>query len=705
MSCSRKPEKGEMRGSALRKGLMGAALVVVAGSLFAGWVAVDGVRAENARDAQLAVLKEISTGIRRQGMDGLVAMVRDLAGRAPAEFRENSDTGRVFLARMEGEMGIAHADLGFLLDTGGLVRMRHQDPGETDLLGRDLSFRRYFRSGRRGREDLYGALGAFTARRGIYASAPVFRQEGFRGVVVARLSAEEIESVWFSGLHQPVALISPEGIVLASDVGAWRLASVAPQDSVLRRIRASRQYGDSLRPLGLDLGVPRVLWSGHAWSVLRTDLQGGWRLVGLLPRTARAPLSPSQKGAAWGLAAAWALLILLGVSVVTGLRRIGAVERERGHLARRLDEAERLESLGRLAGGVAHDFNNVLTAIIGYASVLEHRLVDRPGEKELAHRSGQAARRASETVRQLMAFARRSGLQVRPISLHDLVREVASLLEHTLPRGIRVVLDFQASRDILVGDASHLHQSLLNLAINSRDAMPDGGTLRFSTKDAQSAPDRGLELRISDTGKGISAEDLPHVFEPFFTTKSGGRGTGLGLASVWGTVQRHGGSISVASERGEGTVFIIHLALAPEGTEEERPPVDAASRLAGRGLRLLALDDDIHVLDAVAIMARSLGHHIEVHVNYQSLHDRLATGGVPDLLILDLDMPDISGLEVVHRLRSEHPGLPVMIASGHSTSSKLEEVRRLGVRVFLRKPFGASELDRALQETLREQGA
>ena len=348
-------------------------------------------------------------------------------------------------------------------------------------------------------------------------------------------------------------MISPEGIVLASNVEAWRLASIALQDSVLRRIRASRQYGDSVHPLALDLDVGKARWSGGAWSVLRTDLQGGWRLVGLLPRAARVTLSPSQTGAAWGLVAACSLLILLGASVATGLRRIGAVERERGHLARRLDEAERLESLGRLAGGVAHDFNNVLTAIIGYASVLEHRLVDRPGEKELAHRSGQAARRASETVRQLMAFARRSGLQVRPLSLHDLVREVASLLEHTLPRGIRVVLDFQASRDILVGDASHIHQSLLNLAINSRDAMPEGGTLRFSTRDAQSASDRSLELRVSDTGKGISADDLPHVFEPFFTTKSGGRGTGLGLASVWGTVQRHGGSISVVSDRGEGT--------------------------------------------------------------------------------------------------------------------------------------------------------
>jgi len=694
-----------MRRSVMRRCLLGAASVVVAGSILAGWYAVDEVRAENAREGRLSLLREASMGIQRQEMDGLATMARDLAGRAPVEFRDDAETGRLFLARMEGEMRIAGADLGFLLDTAGIVRMRQQTPGEKDLMGQDLSFRRYFLAGRRGREDLYGALGSLTARRGIYASAPIFRGSRFEGVVVARLGAEKIESKWFSGLHEPVALIAPEGIVLASNIEDWRLGSLCAQDSAIRRIRASRQYGNSVHPLGLDFGVGEERWNGQAWSVLRTDLQGGWSLVGLLPRGARSPLSSSQAGAAWGLAAAWSLLILLGASVVTGFRRIGAVERERGHLARRLDEAERLESLGRLAGGVAHDFNNVLTAIIGYASVLEHRLADRPGEKELAHRSGQAARRASETVRQLMAFARRSGLQVRPLSLHDLVREVAGLLEHTLPRGIRVVLDLQARRDVVVGDASHLHQALLNLAINSRDAMPEGGILRFSTRDAESAPDQGLELRVSDTGAGIPADILPHVFEPFFTTKSGGRGTGLGLASVWGTVQRHGGTISVASVGGEGTIFAIHLPLAPAGTAEERPVVDAASRLTGRKLRLLALDDDIHVLDAVAMMACSLGHDIEVHVNYQSLRDRLATGGVPDLLILDLDMPDISGVEVIHRLRSEHPGLPVLIASGHSTSSKLEEVRGLGVRVFLRKPFGASELDRALEETLREQGA
>jgi len=681
--------------------MIATAVVASLGSILVGLYAVDLVRAENARQERLSRLRGISEGIQWQGMDELATMVRDLANRAPEDGSADTGASRDFLSRMGGEMRIAGADLGFLLDTAGTVRLRIQNSGESDLTKQNLSFRRYFREGREGREDLFGALGAFTSRRGIYASAPVLRGGRFSGVVVARLRAEEIESLWLTSLTEPSALISPEGVVLATNVDSWRLAALDSRDSTIRRIRASRQYGDSIHPLEVDMTGDLARWNGRRWSVLRADLRRGWTLVGLLPREARSPLSPSQSGAAWGLGIAWSLLILLAGSVVTGLRRVGKVEKERVHLARRLDEAERLESLGRLAGGVAHDFNNVLTAIIGYASVLEHQLADHPKNQDLARRCGQAARRASETVGQLMAFARRSGLHTHPLSLHELVREVAGLLEHTLPRGIQVILDLQAERDVIVGDASHLHQALLNLAVNARDAMPDGGSLRFSTREAQST-ENCLELRVSDTGAGIPGDVLPHVFEPFFTTKSGGRGTGLGLASVWGTVQRHGGSISVASEAGEGTEFVVTFPLAPPGTECEAASLDVSTRLSGRKLRIAALDDDVHVLDVVATMARALGHHMDVHGNYQSLRDQLATGILPDVLILDLDMPDVPGLEVLRRIQEEYPALPVMIASGHSSSATLGEVRKLGVRVFLPKPFGSADLDRALEETLRE---
>src|ERR1035437_9158733 len=232
---------GTMQRSAIRQGLMATAVVVALGSVLVGLAAVDQVCAENARQERLSRLREISEVIQRQGLDGLATMVRDLANVDPADVPEGSEAAREFLSRMGGKMRIARADLGFLLDTSGTVRLRIQASGELDLAGQNLAFRRYFLEGRAGREDLFGALGAFTSRRGIYASAPVFRGGRFKGVVVTRLRAEEIESLWLSSLSEPLALISPEGVVLATNMDTWRLTALASNDSTLRRIRASRQ--------------------------------------------------------------------------------------------------------------------------------------------------------------------------------------------------------------------------------------------------------------------------------------------------------------------------------------------------------------------------------------------------------------------------------------------------------------------------------
>jgi C4-dicarboxylate-specific signal transduction histidine kinase/ActR/RegA family two-component response regulator len=685
-----------------RFGLLGFALIAATASfLVAAW-AVDQVRAENARDGRFNRLRDAADGIQRQEVDAMSTMVRDLAAHAPATDAPEDSVGE-FLSRMEGEMRISRTDLGLLLDSNGRVRQRRQDPSEGDLMGQDLSFRRYYREAKAGREDLLGALGAYTRKRGIYASAPVVRAGRFVGVAVTRLRADEIERIWITPASDPTALLTPEGVVLASNVEEWRMRHAPTADWTLARAGETRQFGADLRPLDLDLLGSVVTWKGRSWNVVRAPLSGGWTLAGLLPVSARSPLSGSQKGALWGLFLAWTLLVLLGAAVVLGLRRFGRMERERGSLARRLDEAERLESLGRLAGGIAHDFNNVLTAIIGYSSVLEMRLSDRVPEQEMVRRTGQAARRASETVKQLMAFARRSGLESRPVSVHELLRELASLLEHTFPRQIRVVTDLTALHDVVVGDPNHLHQALLNLAVNARDAMSEGGTLGFSTRNVESSSGLALELRVSDTGHGIPSDVLPHVFEPFFTTKSGGRGTGLGLASVWGTVRRHGGSIRVQCPPEGGTEFVLQIPLAAPGTSAT-PPAPAPSEGPRRRFRICALDDDPHVLEALGTMCGTLGHEIEVHSDHESLLARLNEGAPPDLLVLDLEMASLPGTEVLRRLRRTHPELPVLVASGHSSASVADEIRRLGVRVFLPKPFDAADLARAVEETVQRRG-
>lgn len=685
----------------IRKLAVAFALVVVGLTVLAGYFAIAQLGKENARRERMIRLREMASGAWRDQFQAVRSGAIELARQSSLHATTIADSSGIFMARLDQAMDLVGADMGFVLDPKGKVIRRIQDPQEREILGTDLSFRRYYQNGAKGQPDLFSALGAYTKKRGLYASAPVFLGAKFLGVVVLRLRAEEIERKWFGEITDPLCLISPEGVVFASNRQDWVLRLLPGADSRLERVRKSRQFGDSVSFLSFDPLDPEVRYDGETYRTLRREMGEGWILVSLLPQSARLPLTRWQIGATIGVGLSWILLLAVaGVSLV-GLLAVRKTQEERDRLSRRLDEAERLESMGRLAGGVAHDFNNVLTAIIGYASVLEHRLTDQPAESELAKRVGLAARRASETIRQLLAFARRSGLQARPLSLHDLIGEIGQLLGHTFSRAIRMEFDLQAERDVVIGDANHLHQALLNLAINSRDAMPKGGTIRIATSTDSLRPTERVELRISDTGSGISPEVLPHVFEPFYTTKQGGKGTGLGLASVWGTIQRHGGAITVGSRAGEGTEFVISLPLAPEGVRPDPGPAHPEVPLAVRKLRIAALDDDLHVLDAIATMVHAMGHTVEVFSEFQSLRTRLAMTTPFDLVILDLDMPDVGGLEVLRWLRRERIQIPVMVASGHTGANTYEEVRRLGVPQYLRKPFGAQDLQKAIEETLR----
>lgn len=676
-------------------------LCVIAVTGCASYVSTIVLGRENARRERLIRLREIASGAWQDQFQATRDAAASLAAPASSRHQLAKDSIHVFLARLSQTMTLAGVDMGFVLDSKGIVVHRLLASGEKEIQGVDLSFRRYFQKGKDGLSDLLPAMGAYTGKRGLYASTPILDSGRFLGVVVLRLRAEKIEEKWLKGFADPILLVSPEGVVFAGNRPQWVLNVLPGADSRLERIRSSRQYGESLTTLPFDPQDGVVRLDGQEWVVMRREMNEGWSLVSLLPRKAQLPLSRWQVGVISGVAATWLLLLSVAGTALVGLFAVRRTQEERDRLSRRLDEAERLESMGRLAGGVAHDFNNVLTAIIGYASVLEHRLGDRPQEGELAKRVGQAARRASETIRQLLAFARRSGLQARPLSLHDLVGEIGQLLGHTFSRSIRLEFDLRAERDVVIGDANHLHQALLNLAINSRDAMPRGGVIRISTRSDSLRSSERLELRISDTGSGIPQEVLPHVFEPFYTTKQGGKGTGLGLASVWGTIQRHGGAITVGSRAGEGTEFVISLPLAPEGVRPDPGPSLPEVPLAVRKLRIAALDDDLHVLDAIATMVHAMGHVAEVFGDFQSLRTRLTTGTPFDLVILDLDMPDVGGLEVLRWLRREKIQIPVLVASGHTGANTYEEVKRLGVREYLRKPFGAQDLQKAIEESVR----
>jgi C4-dicarboxylate-specific signal transduction histidine kinase/ActR/RegA family two-component response regulator len=677
-----------------------AALAALVAATLSGWFLVRQIRFENARHERLQQLGTVAGSLRQNGLSNLRAASRDMAKQAAAYLAGDASASGPTLARLEGDASIIGADMAFLLDATGSVRMRIQMPGEPDIQGSTLAFRRYFQKAKRGEEDEFGALGTYTKKRGIYASTPVRNAKGgILGAAVFRLAGTDIEERWLAQSPDPLALIAPEGIVFASNEPSWRLR--ATSDSAAKRLSLSRQFGDTIRPIGFDLSRESVEWSGRRHVVLGMDLPDGWRIVSLLPSDATCPLTRSQLGAAWAIIAAWLFLLALGLVAYASAKRIRRGESEKLQLSRRLEEAERLEALGRLAGGVAHDFNNVLTAIIGYASVLEYKLAQDSTERDLTRRIGAAAKRASETVRQLMAFARRSGLQAKPISLHDLLKEISDTLGRTLPANISVQSATQAPHDVVIADLAHLRPALEHLARNSIEAMPNGGTLTFSTSLVETGSGQMLELRLTDNGKGIPPEMLPHLFEPFYSVSQDARGTGLGLASVWGTVQRMGGSIAVDSLVGKGTEFRIRFPLAPLGVAVERGGSPLAGGNAARRLRIVALDDDQHVRETLLLMLQSMGHQIETFATFSELWTRMKSGLSVDLLILDLQMPGMNGLDALKRLREAFPDLPVMTASGHYTTASMAELKALGVQVMLAKPFGALEMAPALEKAAR----
>jgi signal transduction histidine kinase/CheY-like chemotaxis protein len=376
---------------------------------------------------------------------------------------------------------------------------------------------------------------------------------------------------------------------------------------------------------------------------------------------------------------------------------------------RNLLQAQKMETVGRLAGGVAHDFNNQLTAIL---SSSEH-LVETLGGDDVAvvGRIRDAALRSARLVRQLLAFARKEPSRRVPVDLHRTVDEVVALLSHSVDKRIQLHTRLEAEPSLVRGDPDRLHTALLNLALNARDAIPGGGAITFATRrvelDATAcaalpfdvSPGPHLELRVIDTGVGLSEAARAHLFEPFFTTKGAGTGSGLGLAEVYGTVQAHQGAITVESAANRGTAFAVLLPAAegdrPEA-DRELPPGRPPSR---RPLRVLIADDERNVRFSLGLLLRTGGHEvIECANGEEAVRAHQADAARIDVVILDMVMPDMSGKEVLAKIRERAPDVPVIVSSGFSAGAEVEGAGR-GAAVFhLAKPYTAEQLERALAD-------
>jgi PAS domain S-box-containing protein len=399
-----------------------------------------------------------------------------------------------------------------------------------------------------------------------------------------------------------------------------------------------------------------------------------------------------------------------------GSQRLLAVIRDvtgRNELERQLRQGQKLESLGQLAGGVAHDFNNMLAGIMGAAELmLLQGGTDQQGQKHLRNILTTCDRAAGLT-RRLLAFARKGQSHFQAVDAHQLVRDTVAMLEHSFDKRIVISLDLQAPATIVIGDAGQLQNAILNLSVNARDAMPDGGRLLLASRLAEITaqderrlaiplrPDTYLELSVSDSGSGIPPEILPRIFEPFFTTKPVGKGTGLGLAAVYGTVLDHGGSLALESIPGQGTTFRLYLPPAPESASlQARDPTPQAVHAIGRGVVLL-VDDEEMVREVGRQLLEALGYEVIEAVNgddgiacFRRDHRRI------DAVLVDMEMPGKRGIDCLRELRVIDPDVVAVLCSGYVRDGSLDQLREEGFRAQLNKPYRLVDLERVLDEVV-----
>ncbi|MHC4941060.1 MAG: hybrid sensor histidine kinase/response regulator [Planctomycetota bacterium] len=403
--------------------------------------------------------------------------------------------------------------------------------------------------------------------------------------------------------------------------------------------------------------------------------------------------------------------ILVGIiRDVTELKRAeDALRRSRDELERRVEErtreveeaqsrlwqAEKMEAIGQLTGGVAHDFNNLLGVILGSAELLGSGELNEEEAAAYTATIMGAGRRAADLVQQLLAFSRPTPSERSTLDLHAMIEEVVRILSQTIDPRIAVNARLGASRATVSGDRSALQAALLNLGLNARDAMPEGGELTFSTAEVTSG-DAGayLEIVVADTGAGIPSELLCRVFEPFFTTKPVGKGSGLGLAAVYGTIQAHNGSITAGNNRTSGAHFRILLPISSEEPEEVEVR-DGVVRGTGR---ILVVDDEFEIRRLADDMLTSAGYEVVLADGGEqalALYD-----GDFDLVVLDYVMPELNGSQVLRALRRFDPSVRVLIVSGFQLDRSQQDVRNEGAIDLLRKPFLAADLTRAVAAAL-----
>ncbi|HHE73009.1 MAG TPA: PAS domain-containing sensor histidine kinase, partial [Chloroflexi bacterium] len=475
----------------------------------------------------------------------------------------------------------------------------------------------------------------------------------------------------------------PQGVLLLDDEGGILHAN--PMAEKALAVLARAREGDALSRLG-DRPLAELLTS--------PPVKGLWHEVKVDGSTFEVIARPVEQGAA---PERWVLVL-------------NDVTRER-EVQTQLQQQERLATVGQLAGGIAHDFNNILGVIILYAGMLAQSEALTDQDRERAAIIREQGWQASRLIQQILDFSRRALLERQPLDLLPLLKEQVKMLQRTLPEHIEIVLNHREDQYVVSADLTRIQQMIMNLALNARDAMPEGGTLRIGLDKIEVRPGESpllpemeagewVQLTVSDTGTGITPDVLPHIFEPFFTTKGPGKGSGLGLAQVEGIVGQHGGRIGVTTELGRGTTFTVYLpALAARPTEP--PTADVSIMPQGRGEMVLVVEDQEAVRTALVQSLEQMNYRtLEAANGEQALAVMQERGEQVALVLSDVVMPGIGGIRLLHALREQGWQTPVILLTGHAMRENLENLQAQGLSAWLPKPPNLEQLAQAIAGAL-----
>jgi PAS domain S-box-containing protein len=476
--------------------------------------------------------------------------------------------------------------------------------------------------------------------------------------LAVRQSEEQFRLLVQGVTDYAIYMLSPEGIVTNWNKGAERIKGYLPSEIVGKHFSQFYTEEDRARnepQRALETATREGRFEKEGWRV-RKDGTRFWSHIVIDPIR--------DDGGA-----------IIGFAKITRdvTERKNAQEKlERAREA--LFQSQKMDAIGQLTGGVAHDFNNLLMAILGSLELLRKKLPDDPRMLRLLDNAAMGAQRGASLTQRLLAFSRLQQLDTKPVDVPTLVRGMTDLLERSLGPSARIETRFPQSMGKVLVDQNQLELALLNLTVNARDAMPDGGTILISAREQTVAaghetrlqPGHYVCLAVKDTGEGMSEETLSRATEPFFTTKGVGRGTGLGLSSVMGMSQQVGGSFVLKSRKGEGTVAEIWLPSAASSVEvADAKAVAAKEDVPRRALRVLAVDDDALVLFNTTAMLEDLGHIALEATSGADALEILRRQKV-DLIITDQAMPKMTGMQLIETVRETWPGIPVLLATGYA---------------------------------------